>query len=201
MFGAVMMEEENCCQFLERVLGFSIARVEVKKEHSLVYHPEYKGVRLDIYANDENNTHYNVEMQAVQKTALGKRSRYYHSQIDMELLLSGRIYGELPNTYVIFICDFDPFGQKKYRYTFEKTCKETENAKIADGTTTIFLSTKGKNNNEVSPKLVKFLKFVEADLTESVEDFEDEFIKKLQMSIQHVKVNREMGGDICFLKN
>lgn len=31
----------------------------------------------------------------------GKRSRYYHSQIDMELLLSGSGYEKLPNTYVI----------------------------------------------------------------------------------------------------
>ena len=45
------------------VLGFSIAQVVVSKEKSIVYHPEYKGVRLDIYAEDENHTHYNVEMQ------------------------------------------------------------------------------------------------------------------------------------------
>lgn len=65
MFGAVMCDEENCKRFLELVLGFSIAHVKVSKEKSIVYHPEYKGVRLDVYAEDENNTHYNVEMQAV----------------------------------------------------------------------------------------------------------------------------------------
>ena len=37
---------------LEMVLGFPIARVEISKEKSVVYHPEYKGVRLDIYAQD-----------------------------------------------------------------------------------------------------------------------------------------------------
>lgn len=50
MFGAVMMEEENCRRFLELALGFPIERVEVSKEKSIVYHPEYKGVRLDVYA-------------------------------------------------------------------------------------------------------------------------------------------------------
>lgn len=35
------------------------------------------------------------------KPALGKRSRYYQSQMDMEMLLTGEDYTELPNTYVI----------------------------------------------------------------------------------------------------
>ena len=107
MFGAVMSEEENCKRFLELVLGFPIAYVKVSKEKSIVYHPEYKGIRLDVYAKDENNTHYNVEMQAVTHAALGKRARYYHSQIDMDLLSSGKEYLELPDSYIIFICDFE----------------------------------------------------------------------------------------------
>ena len=64
MFGAVMMEEDNCKELLELILQFPIERVEVSKEKSIVYHPEYKGVRLDVYARDDKNTHYNVEMQA-----------------------------------------------------------------------------------------------------------------------------------------
>ena len=116
MFGAVMADEENCREFLERVLGFPIEKVTVSKEKSLIYHPEYKGIRLDIIAKDEAHTHYNIEMQMVRKPYLGKRSRYYHSQIDMGLLLSGKGYERLPDTYVIFICDYDPFGRGKYCY-------------------------------------------------------------------------------------
>lgn len=62
MFGAVMCDEENCRRLLELVLEFQIDRVVVSKEKCMVYHPEYKGIRLDVYAKDENNTHYNVEM-------------------------------------------------------------------------------------------------------------------------------------------
>ena len=124
MFGAVMMDEDNCKGLLERVLEIPIDRVDVSKEKSIVYHPEYKGVRLDVYAKDEKQTRYNVEMQVERKPALGKRSRYYQSQMDMEMLLTGEDYTELPNTYVIFICDFDPFGKDKYRYTFLQYMKE-----------------------------------------------------------------------------
>ena len=121
MFGAVMMDEDNCKGLLERVLEIPIDRVDVSKEKSIVYHPEYKGVRLDVYAKDEKQTRYNVEMQVERKPALGKRSRYYQSQMDMEMLLTGEDYTELPNTYVIFICDLIhlektsiviPFGQR-----------------------------------------------------------------------------------------
>lgn len=101
MFGAVMMDEDNCKGLLERVLEIPIDRVDVSKEKSIVYHPEYKGVRLDVYAKDEKQTRYNVEMQVERKPALGKRSRYYQSQMDMEMLLTGEDYTELPNTYVI----------------------------------------------------------------------------------------------------
>ena len=192
MFGAVMMEEENCKRFLELALGFPIERVEVSKEKSIVYHPEYKGVRLDVYAKNEHNTRYNVEMQVAKKAELGKRVRYYHGQIDMELLLSGSDYTELPEVYVIFICDFDPFGKKKYRYTFTKQCEEEPGAQLQDGCKSIFLSTRGENDREVPGELVSFLNFVKADLSESETDFEDDFVEKLQDTIRRIKSNREM---------
>ena len=131
MFGAVMLEEANCRGFLEMVLGIPIQSLSIDLEKSMVYHPEYKGIRLDVIAKDEANTHYNVEMQVLQKAALGRRSRYYHSQIDMELLTSGLDYSKLPNSFVIFVCDYDPFGLKKYCYTFLNRCEEENTLKKA----------------------------------------------------------------------
>ena len=193
LFGAVMSVEENCKGFLEMVLGFSIAQVVVSKEKSIVYHPEYKGVRLDIYAEDENHTHYNVEMQVKKKSALGKRSRYYHSQMVMEALASGEDYETLPDTVVIFVCDFDPFGERLYCYTFGNECKENKKVKLEDGSCTLFLSTRGENEEDVPQELVRFLKFVTADLEESEMDFQDELVKQFQETIHNIKTDREMG--------
>lgn len=193
MFGAVMSIEENCIAFLEMVLGFPIEKVVVSKERSMIYHPEYRGVRLDIYARDEKHTHYNVEMQARRQADLGKRSRYYHSQIDVECLEKGLPYEELPDTFVIFICDFDPFGCGLYYYSFQNECQEDTRAKLCDGNKTIFLSTRGKNREQIPQSLVKFLKFVEADLAESEEDFDDELVRQFQTSIRKIKTSREMG--------
>ena len=200
MFGAVMCDEGRCHRFLEMALGFPIERVEISKEKCMVYHPQYKGVRLDVYAKDENNTHYNVEMQAVLHAALPRRARYYHSQIDMELLMSGASYAELPNSYVIFICDFDPFERGKYRYTFRNYCDELTDLSAEDGNITIFLSTRGTNAEEVPKELVKFLEYVSADLEESTENFEDDFVKSLQEAVSSVKRSREMGDRFMLLE-
>ena len=192
MFGAVMAEEENCRRFLELVLEMPIERVEMIKEKSLSYHPEYKGVRLDIYAKDWKNTRYNVEMQVKKTTDLGKRSSFYHSQMDMEMLASGRPCTELADSFVIFLCDFDPFGENRYRYTFQNICKESKALYLGDGKVTMFLSTKGRNEGEVPQALVKFLTYMGADLEESQQDFQDELVKRFQQSVSRVKTSREM---------
>ena len=192
MFGAVMMDEENCKGLLERVLQIPIDHVEISREKSIVYHPEYKGVRLDVYAKDENQTRYNVEMQVQKKPDLGKRSRYYQSQMDMEMLLAGEDYAELPNTYVIFICDFDPIGENKYRYTFRAKCEELPEMNLEDGRTVVFLNTHGENESEVPKELVTLLHYIREDVDGSEREFHDSYVERLQKFIHEVKSNREM---------
>lgn len=191
MFAAVMMEEENCKPFLEMLLGIEIARVEVISEKSIVYNPECKGVRLDVYAKDEHNTCYDIEMQ-VQREELPKRARYYQSQMDMELLLKGHPYDELPNTYVIFICDFDPFGEGKCRYTFENRCVENLSFGMDDGRKSIFLNTRGRNREETPEEIVTFLDFVRKSTPEDITDYGNAYVKQLQRFIKKVKQSREM---------
>ena len=166
--------------------------MEISTEKNIVYHPEYKGVRLDVYAKDEKNTRYNIEMQVLKQPALGRRSRYYQSQMDMELLAKGCEYAELPDSYVIFLCDFDPFGEGKYRYTFRKSCEETQKASLKDGRCIMFLNTCGENAEDVPEELVSFLKFVHADLKESQTDFQDDYVRQVQKSVTHIKGSREM---------
>jgi predicted transposase/invertase (TIGR01784 family) len=192
MFAAVMSDEENCKGFLERALPIKVDHVEISTEKSIVYHPEYKGVRLDVYAKDENNTRYNVEMQVLKQPALGRRSRYYQSHMDMDLLVKGYEYAELPDSYVIFLCDFDPFGEGKYRYTFRTACEETEEVSLKDGRCIVFLNTRGKNVEDVPKELVSFLRFVHADLKESQKDFEDDYVRQVQKSVTHIRDSREM---------
>lgn len=68
-----------------------------------------------------------------------------------------------------------------------------KNVELDDRCCTIFLSTRGENEAEVSPELVRFLKFVTADLVESEEDFQDELVGQFQETIRRIKTDRKMG--------
>lgn len=192
MFAAVMSDPEICRRVLELALGIPISEVHIQTEKTMAYHSEYHGVRLDVYADDAEKRRFNVEMQVTLQKFLPKRSRYYHDQIDMDALLAGDSYENLPDTYVIFICDFDPFGKDKYRYTFRTTCQESENVDLEDGRTTVFLNTRGKNESEVPGELVTFLQYMKEDLEGSEKEFHDPYVEQLQKFIRNVKGSREM---------
>ena len=195
-----MLDEANCRGLLERILEIPIGTIEVDKEKSIVYRPEFKGVRLDVYAKDDTNRRFNVEMQVLRERSPGKRSRYYHSQIDMDLLYAGMDYEQLPDTYVIFICDYDPFCSGKYRYIFRNMRIEDETLHLQDGSWTIFLNTKGTNDSEISKELLNILKFIGAEREDSLKDYDDPYIKQLQNTIDAVKRDREMGKRYMLLE-
>ena len=84
MFGEVMRNSGICKLFLgitamqnraHRVCGQRSGPSDTVLGH---------GIRLDVFLADENNTHYDVEMQNT-SDSIEKRSRYYQSVIDREL--------------------------------------------------------------------------------------------------------------------
>ena len=176
---------------LEMLLGIKIQKLEVSYEKSIIFNPECKGVRLDIYADDENNTRYDIEMQVAEQD-LGKRVRYYHSQMDMELLESGYEYRELSKAYVIFICDFDPFEKGRYCYTFKNRCIEDFSISMGDESRSNFLSTEGRDVENISKELKAFMEFVKMDNPENNTETENKYIKELQQSIRKVKEDRNL---------
>ena len=112
-------------------------------------------------------------------------------------LLAGESYDQLADTYVIFICDFDPFGNRLYRYTIENRIQETGKA-LNDGSQTIILSTKGKNQSEVPVELVRFLQYVAQETDEA--ETEDDYVKMLQERIKSIKKNRDWEGKYMLLE-
>jgi len=200
LFACVMEDPEICKELLERVLEIKINHVVVNKEKTIEFTSDFHGIRVDIYADDEDGTVYDVEMQ-VERTAIEKRSRYYHAQMDMDLLDKGADYNKLPTSYVIFICDYDPFKMRKYRYTVKKTFTEAPDYDYNDGVKTMILSAVGTNDNEVPPELVKFLHYVHASLEDSEKDFEDDFVRRIQERVKTIKQDREMGMKYMLVKD
>lgn len=193
MFAAVMADNEQCRKFLELSLGMKILSVAAVTEKTLSYHPGYHGVRLDVLA-EENGTRrrFNVEMQVERPKSLPRRTRYYHSQMDMDILATGVDYAQLPNTYVIFICDFAPFrfGRRLYRYTCYSKCEENGRV-LEDGRVTVILSTKGENDDEVPKPLVHFLKYVENPEYPAEDIVSDDYVRSLSVQIAAIKRSRD----------
>ena len=109
-------------------------------QKTLKFAKEKHGVRLDALAKAANQWAA-IEMQTWKESALGKRSRYYKCNMDLDQLGTGADYKELKKNYVIFICTYDPFGQDSPVYYFQswdiKNCLN-----IGDDAYTIVLNTR-----------------------------------------------------------
>ena len=71
LFAKVMSDKEVCRKVLEKILGVSIREVSVpatQKTINTLY--DGKGIRLDVYLNDNEGTVYNVEMEVEHMTLL-----------------------------------------------------------------------------------------------------------------------------------
>lgn len=108
-----------------------------------------------------------------------------------DALLAGDSYENLPDTYVIFICDFDPFGDGLYRYSTGTYCRETGNL-VNDGVETIYLNAHGKNRTDIPEELLQFLDYVKNTGRKEVVSTIDPFVRHLQDTIDKIKLNRGM---------
>ncbi len=190
LFGEVMCDEETCKTALEVILGREIAGVAyANKEKHLDVDAIHKGIRLDIFFKDEEDTIYSVEMQTENRHNIPKRSRHYQSVIDIKILPAGeRDYSKLNDCMIIFICTFDLFGRGRYCYTFENCCIEEPDLALGDGMRKIFLNTKGMVTEGVSSELIDFLHYVENSIGFSPAT---ERVKKISERVKKVKENAQ----------
>lgn len=188
LFAAALQDAEVCRKTLELLLGRDVESVTVHAEHSLLYSSECRSIRLDVYSRDETGYHYNLEMQGENEGNLPRRSRYHQAQMDVTSLRPGEDFNELRPNYIIFICCFDPFGEGLYRYTFTNKCSET-GQELGDGTTKIFLNTKGRNPVNVPDSLIHFLAYLENSTTECADE-RDDAVRQIHSRVTEVKRDR-----------
>lgn len=185
VFGKVMLDEDICREVLETILGVPIERIEyVGREESVDESPESKGVRLDAYVRDGQGTVYDIEMQATNTRELPQRSRYYQAMLALGQLAKGRPYRSLKDSYVIFICNFDLFGQGRRVYTFEYREHGDSSLSLGDGTHTIFLAATSPNEPSKGERINELLDFV------STGEVTGELSSKLQDAVSHVLENQ-----------
>ena len=140
MFSKVLSDKTLCRDFLEVMLEIRIDHLEDAEAEAVRKSDPYsKGVRFDVYVKDSTRV-FEIEMQMEDTKELAKRSRYYQSVCDMDMLDSGQFYSDLKESYVIFLCPFDLFGKDRPCYTFENTCLEDGTVRLGDGTRKLFFN-------------------------------------------------------------
>ncbi len=189
MFGAVMRTRDICQMFLEELLGVNIQRIEfIDKQKDLSDSYTYHGVRLDVYLKDEAGTVFNVEMQSANDGALPRRVRFYQSAIDRSELAKGVSYENLPDSYVIFICDFDCFhigkavGERICRFKGTETCYE-------DGSHVFFLNSHYQEGN-ASNSILEFLDLIRTNDMEKA--YETPLGQKAKARVQAVRSDKAL---------
>lgn len=155
LFGKVMRDPELCKGLLERIFpDMEIDHVEFPiTQKSINPDMDAKNVRLDLYVVDDAGTVYDIEMQVSDTKELPKRTRYYQSAMDLEMIDKGETYKKLKKSFIIFICPFDLFGKGRHIYTFQNYCKEDKKVALGDDTAKIFLNAMGTKkdvNRELS---------------------------------------------------
>ena len=161
LFCNIMQNNPDICKelvelLLDRKVG-KVAYSETQKSIDLAL--EQKGVRLDVYFEDDLSTAYNIEMQTSNTGNLPKRSRYYQGTVDLNMISSGAEYDELKTSYIIFINTFDLFGKGFPKYTFENVCQESSDLHLDDGTVKVFINAKSTIPG-MSPELQGFLRYL-----------------------------------------
>lgn len=186
LFGKVMQNPSLCKELLQRILpDLKIDHIEYPElQKTIKPDADAKSIRLDVYIKDNKNVVYNIEMQASDTKELPKRSRYYQSLIDLQLIDKGQTYRKLNRSFIIFICLEDIFKHGRHIYTFENLCKEDSSISMEDETTKIFLNADSKMD-DISKELKAFLDYVGGKITD------DTFVQELDEAVKQAKQNRE----------
>ena len=188
MFGAVMRNPEICKSILETLLNIQIEKLEYPElQKSISTYYESKGVRLDVYVKDSDKV-FDIEIQNNSGISLPKRMRYYQSMVDMDSLMKGQDYSELKESFIIFICNFDPFNLDLPCYTFKNLCIQDKNLELCDETTKIIFNSTAYNK-EKNLEISAFLKYINTKIPTN------DFTKKLNILVEESKINNKFRND------
>ncbi|MCR5473563.1 MAG: Rpn family recombination-promoting nuclease/putative transposase [Lachnospiraceae bacterium] len=209
LFNEIMADEENglevCRMILICVLKRKIGKIHYTPQKNVPGISEDKhGIRLDAYVTEINESPggeeedinvYDIEpdKRVQRKAALPRRSRYYGSLIDSQLLETGIDYESLPNLVTIFILSYDPFGRDAMYYEAGTILKTHPDEPYDDGVRRIYLYAGGElpeGAGEADRNLKRLLIYI----NESIEgNATDDNTRKLDEIVRRTKAKKDIG--------
>ena len=186
MFCKVMEYEPICKEFLEMLFNAKIEKITyLSSQNSITANSRAKTVRLDVLVKDKTGTSYDIEMQVGNEYNIPKRMRYYQAVLDVAFLDKGYSYKALNDSFIIFICLFDPIGSNKAVYTFENICIEDKSIPLRDGTKKVILNANAFRTTD-NKELQGFLQYVKTGKVTTA------YTGRIEQMIRTVKMSEQM---------
>lgn len=187
LFSVVMRQEKYCKPLLEYILKVKIKSIVYIGEQETIQSaaPAAKSIRLDVYVEDDEDSVYDLEVQTTDKHNLGKRSRFYQSMMDIRVLEKGGDYRKLKKSFVIFICNYDPYKLSRYIYTFATQCMEDQKVDFGDEATKIVINTKG-TTGDISDELKAVIQYMDSGV------ISDDYTEALDAEVKSVKSDEKV---------
>ena len=140
MFNRVLCEKDVCRKILRAALGIEAGEISyLNAEQCFEPLTSGRGVRLDVFARGDGRV-YDIEMQVAKERDLGRRMRYYQAAMDVGELGAGADFGDLPESYVMFVCTFDAYGKGSPLYVIERQCIDYRDLDVGDGSPWVVLN-------------------------------------------------------------
>lgn len=114
------------------------------------------GARLDVLAEDAEKTLYHLEIEGADVTDHARRTRFYGSLTDGEVLRKGKDYSELPGRYIFYISRKDIWKGGCTVYEEEKRFRKSGQM-YTDGAHLIYVNTEIDDRSRIA-KLMKYFK-------------------------------------------
>ena len=163
IFTSVVFKDEGACLHLVRQL------MQNPKLNIIAFRTQdaipmliSKSPRLDIIAEDDNGTLYEIEIQRLEEPAPARRVRYYSSIMDSEFLRKGGTYDKLPEVYLFYLSKKDIWQKGQTVYKLEQSLRFGDELMPYDnGLHTLYVNAEVDDGSNIA-KLMQYLKTAKA---------------------------------------
>ena len=193
LFSKIMRNPEIAKGVVQNLLGIKVRKIEfVTSQYSIDELYNGKGIRLDAYLKDEDKI-IDIEMQTVIKKDEGLRMRYYQSMMDIDHLNRGESFKELKESYVVFICLDDPFGEENPVYNF--ATKEVSGERILNDRIHKVIYNASSFEKAENPNVRAFLEFLKSHTAT------DPLTKEIQTAVDSCKNHQKWRAEYMLWKD
>lgn len=161
IFSRVMKNHpEELKHLLENLLNVKIQRIESSDEQPVNASMEFMPLRMDVFVKDSFGRTFDVELQTINTGDLPLRSRCYQGIMDVNGLKARKKYGDMNDSYVIFLCMDDIFGAGLPIYSFQNYCIQDKEICLGDRSFKLFFNANNceKMTNEEQKAFFNLLK-------------------------------------------